>query len=63
MVPDAVEAPGQHVREEPANELARLEGHSFVPVRAVEVVVLVFERNTSRAGGDHAAVGDGDARV
>jgi len=32
-----------------------------VPVRAVEAVVLVFERNACRAGGDQAAVGDGDA--
>ena len=40
-VPDAVEALGQHVDEKPANELARLERHGFVPVRAFEAVVLL----------------------
>src|SRR5262249_28454141 len=60
-VPDAVEALGQHVHEEPANELARLQRHGFVPVRAFEAVVLVFERDAVRIGGDQAAVGDGDA--
>src|SRR6516165_11823601 len=60
-VPDAVEALGQHVHEEPANKLARLEGHGCVAVGAFEAVVLVFERDASRVGGDQAAVGDGDA--
>src|SRR5215468_10833317 len=60
-VPDAVEALGQHVHEEPPNELAWLQGHGFVPVRAFEPVILVFERDTVRVGGDQAAVGDGDA--
>src|SRR5262245_24403724 len=58
---DAVEALGQHVHEEPANELAGLERHGFVPVRAFEAVVLVFERDAARVGRDQAAVGDGDA--
>src|SRR5215468_10955448 len=57
----AVEALGQHVHEEPPNELAWLQGHGFVPVRAFEPVILVFERDTVRVGGDQAAVGDGDA--
>src|SRR5262245_60877737 len=61
VVPDAVEALGQDVHEEPANELARLEGHGFVPVRAFNAVVLVFERDAVLVGGDQAAVGDGDA--
>src|SRR5215813_12155621 len=61
VVPDAVEALGQDVHEEAANELARLQRHGFVPVRAFEAVVLVFERDAVRVGGDQAAVGDGDA--
>src|SRR5215831_13599469 len=40
VVPDAVEALGQHVHEEPANELARLQRHGCVAVRAFEAVVL-----------------------
>src|SRR5215813_12465604 len=47
VVPDAVEALGQDVHEEPANELARLERHGFVPVRAFNAVVLVFERDAA----------------
>src|SRR5215510_11220417 len=57
VVPDAVEALGQDVHEEPANELARLQRHGFVLVRAFEAVVLVFERDACRVGGDQAAVG------
>ena len=49
-VPDAVEALGQHVHEEPPNELAWLQGHGFVPVRAFEPVILVFERDAVRVG-------------
>src|SRR5215471_16405907 len=47
-VPDAVEALGQHVHEEPANELARLERHGSVAVRAFEAIVLVFERDAGK---------------
>src|SRR5215471_14208921 len=47
VVPDAVEALGQHVHEEPANELARLQRHGSVAVRAFEAVVLVFERDAA----------------
>src|SRR5262249_34443653 len=61
VVPDAVEALGQDVHEEPAHELARLERHGCVPVRAFEAVVLIFERDAVRVGGDQATVGDGDA--
>jgi len=60
-VPDAVKALWQDVDEEPANELARLEGHGFVSVRAFDTVVLVFKRDTAGVGRDQAAVGDGDA--
>src|SRR5215468_3727851 len=61
VVSDAVEALGQDVHEEPANELARLKRHGFVPVWAFDAVVLVFERDAVLVGGDQAAVGDGDA--
>src|SRR5215470_6159622 len=61
VVPDAVESLGQDVHEEPAHELAGLERHGLVAVRAFETIVLVFERDAIRVGGDQAAVGDGDA--
>src|SRR5215831_4810649 len=61
VVPDAMEALGQHVHEEPANELARLERHGCVPFGTLDAIVFVFERDATRVGGDQAAVGDGDA--
>ena len=61
VVPNAVEPLGQDVHEEPANELAWLECHGLVSVRPLDAVVLVFERNAARVGGDQTAVGDGDA--
>src|SRR5262249_7168260 len=48
VVPDAMEALGQHVHEEPANELARLESHGCVALGAFEAVILVLERDAIR---------------
>jgi hypothetical protein len=61
VVPNAVEALGQDMHEKPADELAGLEGHGLVPVRAPDTVVLVSEGDARRVGGDQAAVGNGDA--
>ena len=55
---DAVEALGQHMQEEPAHELARLERHGLVAARPRDPVVLERERHTGRVGFDQPAVGD-----
>ena len=60
IVPNAMESLGQHVHEEPADELAWLQRHGLVPVRALDTIVLVFERDAVRVGRDQAAVGEGD---
>ncbi len=58
-VPDAVEAVGQRVEQEAANELAGLQLHDLG--RAVVTVVLPGEGNVVVADGNEAAVGNGDA--
>src|SRR5271166_1547004 len=58
---DAVEPLRQHMQQEAADELMRGEGHDLVPLRPLDAVVLVFERDAAGAGRDQAAVGDGDA--
>jgi hypothetical protein len=60
IVPDAVETLGQHMHEEPANELAGLERHGLVSIGTVDPVIFVFEGHTRRIGGDQAAVGNSD---
>src|SRR5262249_42876443 len=56
-----MEALGQHVHEEPANELARLESHGCVALGAFEAVILVLERGAVCGDREKAAGGDGDA--
>ena len=60
VVPEAVEALGQHMHEEAANELAGLERHGLVPLGARDPVIFVFEGDTRRIGRDQAAVGNSD---
>ena len=48
------------VAESTADELAWLQRHGLVPVRALDTIVLVFERDAVRVGRDQAAVGEGD---
>src|SRR5262249_21419863 len=43
IVPDSVEALGQDVQEEPANEIAGLERHGCVALGALDTIVLVFD--------------------
>ena len=47
--------------EEAADELARRQRHDLEAPGAVDAIVLVFERDGARVGGDEAAVRDGDA--
>ncbi len=61
VVADAVEALGQDVDEEAADELVCCEPHHFVAIGAFEPIVLVFEADTVVVERDQPAVGDGDA--
>jgi hypothetical protein len=58
---DAVEALGQDVEQEAADELARIERHGPVALVPVATVVLVSERHAGLVERDQPAVGDGDA--
>ena len=61
VVADAVQAFGQHVDEETADELVGLERHALVSIAALDAVVLPLEGNALLVEGDQAAVGDGNA--
>ena len=61
VVSDAMEAAGQDVDEEAANELAMGQRHDLVALMSVGAVVLPLEDDGVVVGGDEAAVGDGDA--
>src|SRR5216684_1050871 len=61
MVADAMESFGQHVDEEPADELAGVECHRRVAAGAFDPVVLDLERNAVLVDRDQAMVRDGDA--
>lgn len=58
---DAVEAPGQDMGQEAADELVGLERHDALTVGAVATVILDPERHLIFIEGDEAAVRDGDA--
>jgi hypothetical protein len=60
-MPDAVEAVGQDVDQEPADELVGAEPHDPLPVAGLDPVVLPAERDRVGVGADQAAIGDGDA--
>ena len=61
VVADAMEAFGQHVDEEPADEFADVERHRRVPAGAFDPVVLDLERDAALVDCDQTAVRDGDA--
>src|SRR5262245_21533988 len=50
VVPDAMEALGQHMHEEPANELVGLERHGLVSIGTLDSLIFVFEGHTLRIG-------------
>src|SRR5574342_444058 len=56
VVADAVEALGQDVEEEAADELVRAQRHGGVAARPLDPVVLDLEGDARRIGGDQAAV-------
>ncbi len=60
VVADAVEALGQDVDQEPADELVRVERHRLVAAGSLDPVVLDLERHRPRVDRDQAAVGDRD---
>src|SRR5271170_4069898 len=61
IVADAVQALGQDVDEEAANELVRCERHHLVAIGAFESIVLVFEADSVFVEREQPAVGDGNA--
>jgi hypothetical protein len=61
VVANAVEAGGQHVDEEAADELVRSQRHGLVAGRPFNPVVLVFEGDAGLVGRNQSPVGDRDA--
>jgi len=61
VVADAVEALGQDVDEESADELVCGECHALVSVSALDSVVLPLEGDAVLVECDQAAIGDGNA--
>ena len=60
VMTDAVLAPGQHVHQEAADELVRIERHGLGAAGSVDPVVLDPEGDAVGAGADQATVGDRD---
>ena len=60
VMADAVEAFGQDVGQEPADELACLKRHGLEAARPLDPVVLVFEGDAGVVRGDQAPVRDGN---
>src|SRR5262249_126454 len=61
VMADAVEAFGQDVGEEPADELVGVQCHRLPPVGPVDAVILPAESDAVVVGGDQSTIGDGDA--
>jgi len=61
VVADAVEALGNDVHEEAANELMGVERHRLPAIRSIEPIVLPAEGDTTVVDRDQSPVGDGDA--
>ena len=61
VVADAVQALGQDVDEEAADELVCCERHHLVAIGAFDPIVLVFEADIVFVERDQSAVGDRDA--
>ena len=57
---DAVEALGQHVYQEAADEFARPQRHGLVAARSLDPVVFVFEGDAGLVSSDQAPVRDGN---
>jgi hypothetical protein len=61
VVANAVQAFGQHVDEEAADELVCSERHTLVSIAALDALVLPLEGDALSVEGDQATVGDGNA--
>src|SRR4029077_14586840 len=61
VVSDAVQAFGQHVNEEAADELVGGERHTLISIAALDAVILPLEGDALLVEGNQAAVGDGNA--
>jgi hypothetical protein len=61
IVADAVEACGQHMHEEAADELMHRQGHQLVTLTTFAPVVLPLEGEAPFVRCEQAAIGDGDA--
>jgi hypothetical protein len=61
VVADAMEALGQDMEQEAADELVRRERHGLVAIAPFEAIVLPCEGDALVVGRDQAAVGDRDA--
>src|SRR5262245_28675240 len=61
VVTDAVEAAGQYVDEEAADELIAGQRHDLDPLPSLGAIVLPPEGDAVVVEGDQPAVGDGDA--
>lgn len=61
VVSDAVQAFGQHLDQETANELEGSERHLLVSIAALDAVVFPLEGDTSLVAGNQAAIGDSNA--
>src|SRR6516165_6331512 len=59
VVADAMEAVGQGVEQEAADELVRAKGHELLPI--VVAIILPAEADPALGERDQATVGDGDA--
>src|ERR1043166_3928142 len=61
IVADAMEAVGQNVDEEAADELVCCERHALVAIAPFDAIVLPLEGDAVVVAADQPAVGDGDA--
>src|SRR4030095_141148 len=60
-VTDAVEALGEDVDQETADELMGVERHRLPAIGGSEPIILPAERHATVIGGDQSLIGDGDA--
>ena len=60
VVTDAVEARGQHVDEEAADELGRGQGQGLVTITPLGTIVFPLEGDTALITGEQTTVTDGD---
>jgi len=61
IVADTVEALGENVHQEAADELMGVEGHRLPAVGSIEAIVFAAECNAAVVGANEPAVGNGDA--